>query len=153
MGGKTYIIIHHSLTGDGSTVSWNAIRRYHTEEKGWKEIGYHFGVELIGERYEILMGRTPDMPGAHTKELNMNSAGIGICLVGNFDATEPPEAQIGEAIRLAAWLQSVYRIPNNNILGHREIGLLAGYDWTRGQYKSCPGKFVSMENFRKRCLS
>jgi hypothetical protein len=41
------LIIHHSLSKDGQTVDWNAIRRYHIQEKGWDDIGYHGGLSVL----------------------------------------------------------------------------------------------------------
>jgi N-acetylmuramoyl-L-alanine amidase len=143
-----FIIIHHSATKDGATFSWSAIREYHVHTKEWVDIGYHFGVEQVGDGYEVMLGRMPDEEGAHTKELAMNQLGFGVCLVGNFDTEAPADAALVKLRDVVRWLMRAYEIPTRNILGHREIGLRAGFDWEKGQYKSCPGKLFSMEDFR-----
>ena len=140
-----YIIIHHSLTADGREVSWNAIRNWHTGVTNrspykWLDIGYHFGIEKIGTRYETLLGRSLLHSGAHCKEQNMNKVGIGICLVGNFDLVSPSSLQLTQLISLVQTLQDIYIIPKEKVLGHREIA----------SYKSCPGKLFNMDEFRRR---
>lgn len=148
-----FIIIHHSATADGKTFSWGAIRRYHMqpppEGRGWVNVGYHVGVELVGDHYETLFGRMLDEEGAHCKEGGMNQLGIGVCLVGNFDAEAPGEQALAKLREVVRYLMRAHDIPPRNVLGHREIGLRAGFDWTKGQYKSCPGKMFDMEEFRE----
>lgn len=135
------IIIHHSATKDSGTVSWQAIRRFHVEDCAWGEIGYHFGIEAVQDQswsapvFEVLFGRMPDQPGAHTKGRNHDS--LGICCVGNFDADYPPEAQWDLALRLTRWLMSIYGIPRDRIFGHRHFA-----------NKTCPGKLWDMDKFR-----
>ncbi len=147
-----FIIIHHSATKDSRTFSWDDIRRYHTTPppggRGWTDIGYHFGVEQIDDGYEIMIGRMPDEEGAHTKELAMNQLGFGVCLVGNFDEQPPPDPALAKLRDVVRWLMRAYDIPARNVLGHREVGMRAGFDWQQGQYKSCPGKLFNMEDFR-----
>lgn len=145
---KKYIVIHHSLTEDSGTVSWGAIRKYHMNEKGWRDIGYHFGIELVNDAYEVFAGRMPDIHGAHCEELHMNEEAYGICVVGNFDMAAPRGDQVKKLIELCRYLIRLDKIPVPNVLGHREVGLRAGFDWQKGQYKSCPGKLFDMKILR-----
>jgi N-acetylmuramoyl-L-alanine amidase len=143
---KSYIIIHHSLTKDSETVSWSAIRRFHKEVRGWQDIGYHAGIEKIGGDYEILMGRFFAEVGAHTKELMMNSRGIGICCVGNFDAEPPPEEMLVKLVKFVNWIRRLYDIDAQHVLGHGEVQAMARVP----EPKSCPGKMFNMEKLRGR---
>lgn len=134
-----YIILHHSLTTDGATVSWAAIRRYHVQTLGWRKIGYHFGIELIGDRYEILTGRLMTETGAHCRENMMNSRSLGVCIVGNFDIAPPEMEQWQTAVELVRSLCAVFSIPAKNVLGHTELA----------PYKSCPGVLFDLDAFRR----
>jgi len=125
------------LTPDSGTVSWGAIRRYHTETLKYRDIGYHFGIELVGDYYEILVGRSLDEDGAHTK--GMNDVGIGICCVGNYDKEPPPEKMLDRLRVLLKWLMRDYNIPNDRIYGHRYFA----------DYKSCPGAFFDIYALRR----
>jgi hypothetical protein len=137
MNKPQYIVIHHSLTKDGQTVSWGAIRRYHTHTQGWRDIGYQFGIELVGDYYEVLLGRLVGEEGAHCPGLNSKS--IGICCVGNFDQAEPPDRQWQICLNLTRQLMRDYGIEPGRVLGHRE--------WARDG-RSCPGKQWDMGLFR-----
>lgn len=136
----THIVIHHSLTEDSKTVSWDAIRWYHTKTNGWTDIGYQLGIELIGSRYEILMGRMMDQAGAHCKENSMNFCSIGICVVGNFDLAPVPPAQFDLLLRLVRSLMALFGIPVNNVHRHSDYAT----------YKSCPGKLFQWGQFIER---
>jgi N-acetylmuramoyl-L-alanine amidase len=150
------------LTRDSRTVSWDAIRRFHTswrhhgrivtaEKAGalkaagepvvrpWRDIGYHFGIELIDDHYEILTGRPMTEPGAHCAMFDMNSTSLGICCVGNFDHASPPDAQWTAALELVLSLMDIFSIPADLVYGHGEIDAR----------KTCPGRRFDMERFRR----
>jgi hypothetical protein len=138
----TKIILHHSATRDSGTVSWNAIRRYHINECKWGAIGYHFGTEFIEDKgdpkgsYEILMGRFPNMTGAHTTGLNHTS--LGVCFVGNFDKAPVPEEQWRQGVKLVKWLCEHFGILISEIWGHRDFA-----------NKTCPGNLFNIEKFKE----
>jgi hypothetical protein len=145
---RQFIVLHHSLTRDGTTVNWQAIRRYH-RQRGWDDIGYHYGVELVRGDYEILLGRMPDVDGAHCREMGMNRRAYGVCLIGNYQQVPPPPAAIDKVVELVRFLMRRDGIRAENVIGHREAGKMANFDWTKGQYKDCPGAAWSMERFRE----
>ena len=134
----THIVIHHSLTKDSETVSWNAIRRYHMDIKGWRDIGYNFGIELIKDHYEILFGRMLGERGAHCIQEEMNRFGIGICMIGNFDTRRPDGGQWSLAQKLCKAMMKLYSIPVENVKGHTELY----------PAKTCPGRMFDMHQFR-----
>lgn len=131
------IILHHSLTKDSGTVSWQAIRRYHMDVLGWDDNGYHYGIELINGRYESLNARFMDTIGAHCR--GYNSKSIGVCLIGNFDLEPVPAEQWDLALALVRGLCFSLDIPSQSVLGHREFN----------SKKSCPGRYFNLNVFRK----
>ena len=147
----SHIIIHHSLSDDGKEKNWGAIRRYHMNTNGWVDIGYHFGIEMIGDDFEVMYGRPLNKRGAHAKDGGFNNKSIGICVVGNWDDRPPPERQFSLAIELTKNLIQFYGSKNipirvDRVLGHGESQIKAGVKTP----KSCPGKMFNMDLFRER---
>ncbi len=131
-----YIIIHHSLTRDSGTVSWGAIRNYHVHHNGYLDIGYQFGIEMIKDYPETLLGRMMLVSGAHTK--GMNNISIGVCFIGNFDLAPPSKFIWHRGIKLVRTLMDTFNIPVENVHGHRR----------HAGYKTCPGELFNMDDFR-----
>lgn len=83
------IIIHCSATRPSQDkVDVKEIRRWHVDERGWSDIGYHFVIKRDGT---LEKGRSENLVGAHTVGENHDS--IGICLVGGIEqnSMEPEE--------------------------------------------------------------
>ena len=137
-----YVVIHHSATADSKTVSWQAIRRYHMNDLRWSDVGYHFGLERIDNRYEVLLGRMPDRAGAHCKQQSMNFKSLGMCFVGNFDFAPPDAAQWELGVRLCASICNVLNLDVSHVVGHRDYA----------SYKTCPGRLFDMGQFRSDIL-
>lgn len=131
------IIVHHSATRDSGTVSWGAIRKWHTMHHRWSDIGYHAGIEIVRDSsFECLYGRPEHLPGSHTKGKNRES--LGICFVGNYDVVEPPLEMLEIAAQrvIVPWMLK-YDIPVIAVQAHRTYA-----------DKTCPGKLFGMERLR-----
>ena len=139
---RAYIMIHHSLTKDGQVVDWKAIKRYHIKTRGWRDIGYHYGVEEVNGIYQVMLGRDLNTSGAHCKHSNMNRLAVGICVVGNYDNRAPSMESLNLlAAAVVVPLMRKYDIPIENIVRH--------HDYT--PYKTCPGKMFPMLVLKKLC--
>lgn len=82
------IIVHCSATEAGKDFKAADIRRWHIEGNGWKDIGYHYVIDIDGT---IEVGRPIDQAGAHTT--NHNKTTIGICYVGGLWNGKPKDTR------------------------------------------------------------
>jgi len=140
------IFLHHSLTRDDEIVNWTGVRRWHmglisSSPYKMRDIGYHFGIEKIKSRHEILIGRMMKDQGAHVRGWNRDS--LGILFIGNFDKKPPPEEQWKLGLNLVSTLCSVFLIPLNNVYGHREFD----------PNKTCPGTAFDLNLFRSQLVN
>ncbi len=146
------IFWHHSLTKDGQVADSVGIKNWHTGKIGssdpkaanynpyvsspMMDIGYHFLIELVHNRYEFVIGRSLDLQGAHVKGQNADS--IGCCLVGNFDLASPTCVQYHLCASLTRELMRKFSISKENVFAHHDFDV----------YKSCPGKKFSMSTLQ-----
>ncbi len=110
----TRIIVHHSASPIETTLG--DIRKWHVEENGWEDVGYHY---VVGQLGMIQPARSTSYMGAHAKGSNFDS--IGVCLVGNN--TEERNRWTREQVWALQRLWESARIiwPGIEIYGHRDV--------------------------------
>jgi hypothetical protein len=135
-----YIVLHHSATKAGSVESIHAQHAKRRDAQGnpWRGIGYHFvignGQGMPDGGIEPTFRWDEQDAGAHAGTRLHNEAGIGICLVGDFNKTPPTELQHTAVRRLVRMLQEQFAIPASHVLPHSQLkptkcpGRL--FDWT-----------------------
>jgi N-acetylmuramoyl-L-alanine amidase len=135
------IIVHCTATPEGRDVSVGDIRRWHVEDNGWNDIGYHWVIELDGSLQE---GRKEYLNGAHAKGHNSDS--IGVVYVGGCDKDMRPkdtrtEAQKEELLCILQDLKARY--PRAEIIGHCDVSSKAcpSFD-AKAEYRSVGDAFV-----------
>lgn len=132
-----YIIVHHSLSRDQSMpMDWPELRDFHMRVRGWDDVGYHYGVELVNGHPEALVGRFMNVKGAHSPPMNDRS--LGVCVVGDFTRKAPPLLVWNFTTLLVASLCDVLDISTGKVLGHREVQV----------GRTCPGAAFDMDAFR-----
>lgn len=139
--------IHHTVNANDYSASQvpaliRGIYAYHTQSRGWSDIGYNFLVDRFGRIWEGRYGGVGRaVVGAHT--LGYNEYSFAMSAIGNFDITAPPKAVLDAYASLYAWKLSKKDIPADAtrlwvkdrylaaINGHRDTGKTA-----------CPGRYL-----------
>jgi hypothetical protein len=150
------LIVHHTAGGNDHPDSAAALRwihRFHTETRGWDDLGYNFVIDKDGVIFEGRFSgsrRHGDPVGidrhgkavaaAHTGGFNAGT--ISVALLGNFCDSTFNSAARGALVRLLAWAAEIsgldpegsgpYVNPLSaahatlpNIAGHRDIAATA----------------------------
>ena len=145
------IIVHHSggtdanPLADTSNQTANIIKNWHLS-LGWADVGYNWLIEKSGK---IVKGRDEKSTGAHT--VGYNEKSIGVCVIGNFDATLPTQAQI-ESLKIV--LRDILKrypiITYDKIYPHRKFAKKTCYGnklsdkWASDLVKPVVEEMVSM---------
>lgn len=113
------IIVHCAATKPSMDIDSAKIREWHTQERGWSDIGYHWVIKRDGA---IECGRPEERSGAHAR--GYNSESIGICLIGGLDEDGKPDANFtfGQYKSLEFLVEDIKdRHPDSEVIGHRDI--------------------------------
>ncbi|CUR59429.1 N-acetylmuramoyl-L-alanine amidase, family 2 [metagenome] len=139
--------VHHTVNANDYTKAevpgiLRSIYAYHTQSKGWSDIGYNFLVDRFGRIWEGRYGGVSlPVVGAHT--LGYNDYAFAMSAIGNFETARPSAAMLDAYARLFAWKLSLHGVDVSStrqrvgstyfqaINGHRDAGQTA-----------CPGKYL-----------
>jgi hypothetical protein len=136
----TEIVIHCSATRASMDVGVKEIRKWHVEENGWIDIGYHIVIRRNGK---VEYGRPLWAVGAHVAGHNHYT--VGVCMVGGSDEKGNQQCNFNpeQWTALAAVVAMLKIMPTYNITairGHRDYPDVTKYcpsfdvaSWLRGQ--------------------
>lgn len=128
-----YLTLHHTgstrlvATDTASVRAYlNRVHEFHTSERMWGDIGYHFAIDPAGR---VWQARSLSRQGAHVKHHNEHN--IGIVMLGNYDEQRASEIQLRSLASFFKRLATHYRIPSSRIRSHQEWAPTA-----------CPGRYL-----------
>jgi len=130
-----YLVLHCSATPEGKDIKTETIKKWHVKGNGWKDIGYHYVIELDGT---VKDGRPVEQVGAHCKNHNSNS--IGICYVGGVDDKGNPKdtrtkEQKESMFLLVYQLLNLYNLSLGDVYCHNQFANKACPSFKIGQFR------------------
>lgn len=104
------------------------IRRWHVQQRGWRDIGYHWVIDRDGN---FAIGRRETEIGAHVEGHNRGT--IGICLLGGYGASASDPFGKNFTAAQAAAVKRLISV----IKGRTAIEKVSGHNDYAA--KACPG--------------
>ena len=141
------VIVHHAASDNSLTNFTNVVRNiylFHTQDRGWSDIGYNY---LIAQDGTIYAGRDPingqqdQVIGAHF--CGRNTGTMGVCLLGNLSLVTPTEEALTSLNSLITWKILKDQLNAEGIASHPlnpELPVIAGH--RDGCSTQCPGNFT-----------
>jgi hypothetical protein len=139
--------VHHTVNANDYTRDEvpgiiRSIYAYHTQTRGWSDIGYNFLVDRFGRIWEGRYGGV-DRPvvGAHT--LDYNDYSFAMSAIGNYDIAHPSSAMIQAYGRLFAWKLSLHGVDaasTRQRVGDRYFQAINGH--REAASTACPGRYL-----------
>ena len=139
--------VHHTVNANGYSRDevpsiLRGIYAYHTQSRGWSDVGYNYLVDRFGRIWEGRFGGVArPVVGAHT--LGFNDDAFAMSAIGNFETVRPSQVMLNAYAKLFAWKLSLHGIKATDakqfvssrnfraINGHRDAGATA-----------CPGRYL-----------
>lgn len=108
------VVIHCSDSDNPKHDNIETVRKWHVEERGWSDIGYHYFIQSNGNVYR---GRNESVIGSHVRGHNARS--IGICLSGSKLFTD---AQFRALKTLVTAICKKYKLDiKTQVKGHKDL--------------------------------
>lgn len=154
------LFVHHTAGSNFDPdpyATMRAVYQFHTQTRGWCDVGYNFVVAQDGTVFEGRWARRFDpwetptsedrggrvASGAHVSGLNSGS--IGISMMGNFETAEVPVTARTSLVELLGWVvdrhnldpeaKHDYRNPETGL--SKRLPMIAGH--RDGGSTACPG--------------
>ncbi|CAI9408200.1 FG-GAP-like repeat-containing protein [Nocardioides sp. T2.26MG-1] len=139
--------VHHTVNANNYSRAevpgiLRSIYAYHTQSRGWSDIGYNFLVDRFGRIWEGRYGGI-DRPvvGAHT--LNYNEYSFAMSAIGNYDIAQPSQAMIQAYGALFAWKLSLHGVDASSTkqwVGSKDFEAINGH--RDAASTACPGRYL-----------
>ena len=140
------VFVHHTAgTNNYSRVESASVVRgvyaYHTQSRGWCDIGYNFLVDRYGKIYEGRRGgmRLP-VRGAHSGDYNVDTTGIS--LMGDFTSVNPTRKMKRSLVDLIVWRMGTayHGAYGRSLVNGAKFSRVSGH--RDAMSTSCPGQRV-----------
>lgn len=112
--GVRMAFVHHTVNSnsygpDEADDMIRGIYAFHTQARGFNDIGYNFIVDRFGRVFEGRAGGIDKaVIGAHAEGFNTNSTGVAV--LGDYTSVDPGPAVIDALQRLLAWKLDVHHV-------------------------------------------